>query len=193
MTSNRHRFTIFTYLRYLLQLVLAPGNGWEDIALSGQQGRTVLVRGLIPLALVYAITAAVPTLYHTGMEPMAVVQTAVLEFAVIFAGYYIGLLALTMAAPTLCIPPADDLQAEDSDNRLRLVCSYTLGLVTLTGILVNCLPGRFAVLGYIPVYIAIIVWRAEEFAGIRSGSSFMFALLCIAVLICPWAVVQLFF
>lgn len=190
---SHSRFTFLTYLRCLFQLILSPTHGWEDISLSNQDPRTVLVRGLFPLAALFALTAPLQAVYHIGYTVTTVVEGCIIDFASIFVGYYLGLLVLTSVAPKVCRHPHSAIEAELSDNRLRLLAAYGMGLLALVGIVINSLPGHFAVLGFLPLYVAIILWRGASFVNIEPDRVRHYVVAAILGLILPWGLVQICF
>lgn len=44
------------FLKNILQLILSPGNGWEDLSHSKTEPETMLSKGLYPLLGVMALT-----------------------------------------------------------------------------------------------------------------------------------------
>lgn len=190
--SLKYTFTPFTYLLSLLQLILSPANGWEDIADDSQDSSAALTRGLLPLATVYAASAFLQMVYHPDVSLTDVIKDAVLDFAVITVGYYIALLVITGVAPMICFRPSDEDEAYDSDNRLRLLANYGMGLLAVSGIIINCMPGRFAVMAFLPLYVAIILWRGVDFIDVRPGQVERYIIFAIPAVIVPWALASLF-
>lgn len=43
------------YLKYLFQLILSPGNGWEDIAIADDNPQSIASRGFYPLIAIAAL------------------------------------------------------------------------------------------------------------------------------------------
>ncbi len=52
------------YLKYLFQLILSPGNGWEDIAIADDNPQSIASRGFYPLIAIAALSVFMQGVYH---------------------------------------------------------------------------------------------------------------------------------
>ncbi|MFG6424052.1 MAG: hypothetical protein K1V71_06565, partial [Paramuribaculum sp.] len=59
------------------------------------------------------------------------------------------------------------------------------GLMAMGGLVRNCLPSDFAIVNFLYVYLAIIMWRAEHFLRVMPGKSVVFVILAVVSVIVP--------
>lgn len=168
------------YLRILLQLFLAPKQGWEDVSADSPDPDELARRGLYPLAAIAAAASFMALVYHSGYSPVSLLIAAVVRFGAYFAGYFITIFALTT-----CLPTVTAGASAPSQKNVRLFAVCMMGLMASVGLLRNSLPSDFAIVNFLYVYLAIIMWRAEEFLNIEQGRSVVFVILAIVSVIVP--------
>jgi hypothetical protein len=168
------------YLKLLLQLFLAPKQGWEDVSADTSEPDDLARRGLYPLAGVAALTTFMTVVYHPGVSAVALIIAAILRFGAYFAGYFITIFALTTCLPRISLPGRE---ASQRDIHLFAVCMT--GLMAMVGLVRNCLPSDFAIVNFLYVYLAIIMWRAEHFLRVMPGKSVVFVILAVVSVIVP--------
>ncbi|MDE5857654.1 MAG: hypothetical protein K2H32_04800, partial [Muribaculaceae bacterium] len=72
----------------MIQLVLSPVNGWEDIAKSDIPVKRLLSKGLYPLMIVAAITSFCALFYSVDATFVSCLQSAVIIFISFFVTYF---------------------------------------------------------------------------------------------------------
>lgn len=137
-------------------------------------------RGLYPLAGVAALTSFMTVVYHPGSSAVALIIAAILRFGAYFAGYFITIFALTTCLPRISMPGRE---ASQRDIHLFAVCM--MGLMAMVGLVRNCLPSDFAIVNFLYVYLAIIMWRAENFLRVMPGKSVVFVIMAVVSVIVP--------
>lgn len=169
-----------SYLQILLQLFLAPSRGWEDVDVASPDPDEMARRGLFPLAGIAAVASFMALVYHSGYSPLSLLIDAIVRFAAYFAGYYITIFAMTTCRPTVTMQGD-----EPSDRDIRLFAVCMMGLMAVVGFLRNALPSDFAIVNFLYVYLAIIMWRGEQFLHVRQGRSVVFVILAVLAVIVP--------
>lgn len=168
------------YLKLLVQLFLAPRQGWEDVADESPDPDLLARYGLYPLAALAAASSFLGLIYHPSVSPMAVLLHAIAEFGAYFAGYFITVIALSSALPRVSV---SGCMASAAVIRRFAVCM--MGLMACVGLLRNCLPSDFAIVNFLYVYLAIIMWRGERFMGVAPGKTMVYVILTIVSVIIP--------
>lgn len=168
------------YLKLLLQIFLAPKQGWEDVSADPTDPDDLARRGLYPLSAIAAATSFLALVYHTDVSPVAVIIRAIAQFGAYFAGYFIAVFALTSALSRVTVA-----SAEPSHHTVRQFAVCMMGLMAATGMLRNCLPSDFAIVNFLYVYLAIIMWRGERFLHIAPGKSVVYVILAVVSVIVP--------
>ena len=80
---------MLTFLKYLIQLILAPGHGWEDICKENPDPDRLLRSGLYPLLGVAAATEALALIYDREATVAGVLIHAISDFGAYFIAIFI--------------------------------------------------------------------------------------------------------
>lgn len=172
------------YLKSLIQLILAPRFGWEDVENDGLQADRIFVRGFIPLAAIAGLMSFVQLFYHPSLNLVGLAIITVIEFMSYFLSYYIGLLVLSSILPSLTY-------GETDRDKIRLFTVESLGLLCFVGIIRNCLPSDLATVNFLLIYIAIIMWRAIDYLRVELKSELKFTLISLLSIMLPSILIQM--
>ena len=166
------------YLLYLLQLLLAPKQGWKDIAADGKDYEALERRGFIPFAAIAALSVFVQMIYHPGLSPVKLLIDCVIEFGAWLIGYFLAAAVMGAYLPDLCYdePPV---------RRIRVFSLCSVGLLAFMSLVKNCMPGDFAIIYFLIIYLVVIMWRAADYFDVMPESVFKFTLLATACVIVP--------
>lgn len=152
---------MLNYLKCLLQLMLSPGKGWEDISYEGRDPRGVVNRGYLSLLVVVALSSLLALLYDHQMSTAAAFIHVPLTFLRYFVSYYIAMFIFGMTL-------ADYVSGgEFNYTRTATYTAYLLGLVAVVTLLENMLPMDVGVLHFLPIYIAIIAWKGAGYMAVK--------------------------
>lgn len=172
------------YLLYLLQLFLAPSQGWKDIELDDCDESMLERRGFLPFALLSAVSVFMQLVYHPSISAIRLLIDCVIELGALIAGYYFAVAVMSASLPSICFD-------EPSRRRIRVFCLCGLGLYALLGLIRNCMPSDFAIIYFLLIYLAIILWRANDYLDVMPDMTLRFVLLSIICVIMPPLVIEL--
>ncbi len=167
------------FLKLMLQLVLSPLRGWEDVAISAGSPRHTLTHGLIPLAALAAITAFSGLFYDIKPSVGLIIIQAVISFVKYLAAYFIAVAALTTALPSIAIEGFMDRA------RVEIFCAYSVGLMAMMGILQNLLPMELSLLQFLPLYYIIVMCIGRTYLDVDEKKIFRFVIVDIISIILP--------
>ncbi len=122
------------YLKLMIQILMAPQRGWEDVSADNADAREVVRRALLPLVAIATATVGFEAFYDIHPSVAGLIIKAIAFFASYMIAYYCGVAVLMFALPRLAIEGAVDR------NRVELFCAYCTGMMTMIGILQNLLP-----------------------------------------------------
>lgn len=166
------------YLRDMLQLILAPVKGWEDVSADGYGGRDLLVKGFIPFIALSSLTVLLKLFYSPDATVVVGLQQVVVCFVKYFVSYYLAAFLFTLFLPT-CI------EGELSMVKVQTFILYGLGLLAMVNIIKNCIPVELALSFMMPIYVLYILWRGLRYMSISFNGVGTFILLIIFALIAP--------
>lgn len=174
------------YLRDMIQLVLAPVKGWEDVSADGFDTRTLLVRGLIPFVSIASLTVFFRMIYVGDVSFVILLQQAIVCFVKYFVTYFLASFVFTLYLPAI-------VDGELSMVKCHTFIIYGVGLLALCGMIRNFMPVDMALVLVLPVYVLYILWRGLRYMSISFSGVGSFLLITIfSIIVPPYAIQYLF-
>lgn len=177
---------LWYFFRDLIQLILAPKKGWEDISADGFDSQRLLRQGFIPFVFISAMTVFVEYLYITDASLLILLQQSIVCFLKYFVGYFLATFVFTLYLPS-CI------DGELSMKRCHTFILYGLGLLAFINIIQNCIPVELAISFVMPIYALFILWRGLQYMSISFNGVGTFVLMIIFSIIFPPYLLQYLF
>lgn len=137
----------------MIQLIISPDNGWEDVLQSSNTMRARFMMGW--MIVIAAISCFVALFYDPHISVLSIVQHAIVIMVVYWATVFIADFVLSWSFPRFNEGVVDD-------RNMSIVISYTVSLLTIQTLLTSLLPVTFAMLELWPVYVVVILWRAMK-------------------------------
>ncbi len=164
------------FLKYLLQLLISPANGWDDISHAGTEPSRLTAEGFYPLLGASAITAFIPMIYDHEISLAAALQNAI----IIFVQYFISLFLANYIFATI-LPRYID--GEPNEKRTSTFIIYNLSLLALITIIENILPFDLAIVQFLPIVVAVVMWRGCRYMAVLSDRTGRFMIAAIVTII----------
>ena len=161
------------YLRNLAQLVLSSGKGWEDISASGGFSGSGPATPYCRLVAVAALTELVRPLYNGGAGVVMAVEKATAFFGTYYIAFFIARALLGRYAAAFA-------GTDVGTVRLSTFTVYGLGLMAVIGMIENLLPADLTLLRFLPLFVALVLYRGTAYMSVTEGNEFRF--LCLAVI-----------
>lgn len=161
------------YLKYLFQLILSPAHGWEDIAKSGLAPSRIASAGFYPLIAITSLSVYFQAFYHRHVFFLKLFMDMIVTFAVFFVSYFFSTFMFSLFLEPM-------LEGKYDEDRCHIFVLYSLGLLALVTIIDNCLPVSFALLFFLPLYVALIQWKGAVYMDVRQSKIGLF--MCLAIL-----------
>lgn len=152
---------MLTYLKLMLQIVLSPSRGWDDVAGELPPARRTMLCGFLPLVLLTAMSSCISALWRNDTAVGSLVIGAVATFAV-YAMTYFTCCALLNASLQRIEPEKDS----DRTERVSLFASFTVGQMAVIGMLENLLPAELTLLQLLPLFEVVVIVKARAFLQI---------------------------
>lgn len=172
-----------TYAKQLLQLVLSPSRGWEDIAVACADPRQVSARMMMPSFVLAAASALARMLFDGELA----LSHAVVDAAVTFVAYFVSFAISVQAFRTRL---GKHIDGEPDSGRNLTVIAYTMTLLAISTIVCNLTPFS-AVLSYIlPLLVGLIAWKSAALLRVNPDNEFGFAGFVMMFLALPPVVIQ---
>lgn len=164
------------YLRYLIQLIVSPGEGWKDIEASRNlDSSKIAFSGLLPWLVIVSLTSFVPLIYGHMVSFSDCLLDGLVNFGKFILAYFLAPLAMSAFIDSAAGTAVDD-------DRLHILTAFSIGLLGVIAVLENCMPVRMTILHFLPFFVGIIIWKGTGYLGVSQqhiGSFMILALLCI--------------
>lgn len=161
---------MFSFLKYLIQLLLSPAHGWEDIEKNNPDPEELLHKGLYPFMGIAAITEFLAFFYERHVELGTVLIRAVADFGSYFVSVFIAKLIFDYYLGPLTAKGHFDTR------RAASLTVAGLGLMVLIQIVTNCLPWSIMLMRFMPLYVVLVLYKAIPYMEVRRGCEMRFLL-----------------
>lgn len=174
------------FLKDMLQIILSPAKGWEDVSYDGVDERNLVKFGLCPYLIIVALTVLIQMIYHSELLWLSEIQQVFVTFIKFFVSYCIGVFVLLMNLP-------GHTDADVTEKRVHTFSAYITGLMATLELIQNCIPLEIAWIWLLPLYVSFIVWRGVSYMTVQPGYDVKFVVVASLSLILPPYIIQLLF
>lgn len=166
------------YLKSILQLILSPAHGWEDVAKDAEEPRYLAFGGLYPMIALTSLTTFLALFYDSEATFVPTLIKSIEVFLIFFLGYFIGIWIFSIILPTLSRKGVDE-------KKIQTFGVYSTGLLALIWLVSNVLPMKLTIIYFLPLYVMIVQWKGWRYLGVDSRNQFKFVVLSIVGFILP--------
>lgn len=164
------------YLQNIIQLILSPTKGWEDISAAVEDPDTVAAKGYYPLLGIAALTEFFRLFYDRNLGFVSAVMLAVALFGTFFISYYVCRLVLESLLKNI-------VTGEPNASRVSLFILYTLSLSLIIEMIENCVPTSLTPIKFLPLFVALIIYRASAYMAVKPDYELKFLIIGVGMLI----------
>ncbi len=178
---------MFNFLKNLLQLIISPGKGWEDISLKGDNTATIINKGAYPLFLIAALSSFFVLMYDTDVSIIMLIQKAIITFVQFFVSVFFAKFVFSFRIDKYVI-------GEPDEKRYSTYIIYGVSLVSLITIIKNIIPiQNIALIDFLPVFVALIMWKGCQYMAIREDKTGHFMIFTAVTVIFPPMLLNMLF
>ncbi len=167
---------MLSFLKYLLQLILAPASGWDDLGKSDPDPEELARRGLYPLLGLTALTEFLAFAYLRHADLAHVLMRAVADFGTYFVSIFIARLLFELYLGRLT-------DEKPSQRKVETLSVVGIGLMVCIQLLTNCLPWNLVILKFLPIYVILILYKAIPYLGVRKDAQLAYIGLSAAAIV----------
>lgn len=179
---NIDKAYVLQFVKQMIQLILSPSRGWEDVSASVHNPDWLERHGFVPFLIVTGLSEFLPMLYSHGGGFAACLLRGVIICVAMFCSLYVARLFMD-------ITYARYIDRHVNKAKLSLFVTYLIGLNCLYTIITNAFPATMTLLKLLPLLSVIVVFRAVRFVGVSEDNQLSFTgLSLVAVLACPLAI-----
>lgn len=154
---------MWLYIKQLLQLLLSPARGWEDISETSVAPEILIRKGFYPLVVVTALSELFPLLYTLDLSVVAAIMHGIAVGCALIAGLYLSRMVLDMFLWRF-------VSGKVNTFKVSLFNTYLMGLNCFYVILNNIVPASLTILKIIPLLSVVIIIKAMPYLSISEDS-----------------------
>lgn len=173
------------YIKQLIQLLLSPARGWEDISSEARTAEEIQRTGFYPWIGVTAVSQFVRLFYDHDATFVSELQGAIAIAGALFISLYLGRLFLDIILPK-------HVDKKINLAKVNIFSVYLIGMIGLYHIVSNLIPTSMTFLNFLPLLSLLIIFKAIPFVGVPEDRSVAFMTLsAIALMVIPIGVAAL--
>lgn len=180
------------YLRHLIELLLSPTKGWEDLSASQADVAVTTRRGFYPLLIVSALTEFCGLFYNKGLGVGEVCIRALIDFGAYFVSLYAARMLFGFYENRAMVSGEASQPDSGESKRVDLLILMALGEMLLIQIAGNIVQAEVTVFKFLPIYVVLILCKALKFLNVPAAKAGAFIVLStVATVIVPLTIYYL--
>lgn len=169
------------YLRLMLQLVMAPTHGWEDVAADETiTARKALMSGLLPLAVVASLCVFSAMLCEHHPSVWKLTLQALMTFAEIMLTYFIGMAIMMATLPHI------SYAKKISEERVGLYLNFAVGMMAVITLVENLTPASLPIFRLLPAFVLAVMGLGRNYLSIDEDNTFKHLLVIALAVLVPF-------
>lgn len=162
----------------MLQLVLSPKRGWEDIAVDDIPSHKLLTGGFIPLIIVDVLTCLMGYVFHDDTSTVAVIASMISAVIMFLVPYFLASFFFSLYIPACT-------GGTMSMNKNHTFIIYSLSIMVVMDIIMHIVPMVPDVIFLLPIYVLFIMWRGLAYMEVKFDGVLSFLALNILTVLLP--------
>lgn len=180
------------YLRHLIELLLSPSKGWEDLAASRADVAAMTRRGFYPLLVISALTEFCGLFYNKGLGVEVVFIRALIDFGAYFVSLYAARMLFGFYESRAAAGDETATEPAEVNRHVELLILMALGEMLLIQIAGNIVQAEVTVFKFLPIYVVLILCKALKFMDVPAAKAGAFIVLSsVATVVVPLVIYYL--
>ena len=176
---------MWLFIRHLIQLLLSPARGWEDVSEAALSPKELQSKGYYPLIGLTSLSEFLPLMYSHSEGFLHALEAAIAMAFSMFASLYLGRLFLEMTLGKF-------INGELNHTKTNIFVICMMGINCLFIILTNALPASMTFLRLLPLLSVIIIFKSTAYMGIKDDNQLNFTgLAIVGVIVIPISISSL--
>lgn len=175
------------FLKNILQLIVNPSRGWEDVSHDSDEPAALCRDGLYPLLAITALSC-VGAFWKIDSSTtlISVIQNAIVTFTAYFATMFLAEFTMGLAMDKIC-------DKEPSARKNSTVAIYSIAILAIFTIIINIIPIDLAVLKFLPIYVGFILYKSMRYESVAPDKIGHYMFLTIfSIIVPPYLLISIF-
>lgn len=170
---------MWRFIQRIIQLILSPARGWEDISAAVQRPEDIERNGFFPWIGIVAASEFLPLFYNPELSFFTALLSAIAVGGAMFASLFLSKLFLDITIYR-------NVDANINAVKLHTFAIYLLAINGLFIIFDNAMPASMTFLHFLPLISILVIVKSATYLGIRSDNMMTFlGISIIALIIIP--------
>lgn len=174
------------FLRNLLQLILSPSLGWEDISGCGTDLAVLQRRGMYPFIALASLSVFVRLIYDPLLSLPVLVVMSLVVFVSYFGCYFLSVVSFKTMFHRYC-------SHEPSEKKFSTVILYVISLLCLSEVICNAMPVKLGLEYLLPMAVGMIMWKSDVYLSVDEDKDLGFIFFGVVTVILPPLLIQALF
>lgn len=168
------------FLKLLLQLIISPARGWEDISRAGIAPSRLCREGYYPMIGLIAVTTLLQFLYDSTQTLTFVhsLQMSIINVTSFFVSLFLGQHLLAAYLPKFT-------DKEPSQVKIDTFVIFVLSVMTLFVIISNLIPIELEIMKFFSLYSIFVVWKGLRYLDVNQNKTGQFVFLGVFSVVIP--------
>lgn len=151
---------MWLYIRQLLQLLIGPTRGWEDISSAVRTHDEIFKRGFAPWILIAGCAHFLKLLYDIDITFVRALQDAIVTSGGLFISNIVCRLFLEIGI-------SKNIDNKANTEKIAIITDYMIGLVGLYNIVRCAVPAEITPLYFMPLLSVFVIYNSTKFLGVK--------------------------
>lgn len=160
------------YLKNILQLLLSPRHGWDEVSHDVTEPDELASHGLYPLIGLASVTYFVQGIYSAHFELVPYLQGALAIFLSLFISFFIG--KYVLESTTAQFIDTGKLNTFKTNT----LSTYIVGILAVIQVVSNLMPVQVILVYLLPIVAIITIWKSCQYLDIMQEKSLVFTIIC---------------
>lgn len=174
---------MINFIQNIMQLILAPSRGWEDLSYADHDCRQLVRRRLFPMFGIAALTKFVQMAYKPELEFDVALIMAVVIFVSLYVTYYFADMMFREYLDRF-------IDGVGDATKSCITISYTLCLLSMAITLCNVIPSSLGLPLLLPIAVALVFWKSSLYLKVKPDKDFAFECFGVLTIIVPPYAIQ---
>lgn len=151
---------MWLYIKQLLQLIIGPKRGWEDISSAVRTHEVIFKRGFVPWIIIAGCANFIKLFYDVDITFVRALQDAIVTSGGLFISNIVCRLFLEIGI-------SKNIDNKANTEKLAIITDYMIGLVGMYNFIRCIVPAEITPLYFMPLISIFVIYNSTKFLGVK--------------------------
>ena len=151
---------MWLYIKQLLQLIIGPKRGWEDISSAVRTHEVIFKSGFVPWIIIAGCANFIKLFYDVDITFVRALQDAIVTSGGLFISNIVCRLFLEIGI-------SKNIDNKANTEKLAIITDYMIGLVGMYNLIRCIVPAEITPLYFMPLISIFVIYNSTKFLGVK--------------------------